>query len=265
MINSRYWLPEVIGLCILGLASTLPFWWGTLDLTVASWFYMMPGVSTPWPLNELPIWRFLFWAAPWLTVVLGLTGLLILSVGILHRQRFRLRIYGMYIFLSVVVGPGLVVNAIFKDHWDRPRPREVQAFGGEEIYVSPLIPGERGNSFPCGHCSVGFAWAAFYLIWRRQYPIRATAALLASIILGSLMGVARWTAGGHFLSDVLWSAILTWSTLMLLYWPIMRVPWREVESRLGHSAPEEKTRTVAKLTLILLVAVTGVASTWWVY
>jgi membrane-associated PAP2 superfamily phosphatase len=158
-----------------------------------------------------------------------------------------------------------VINAAFKDHWDRPRPRDVQAFGGEEVYVPPLMLGQSGNSFPCGHCSVAFAWGAFYLLWRRRHPAWAGAALAASIVVGSLMGVARMAAGGHFLSDVLWSAVLTWSTLLLLYWPIMRIPWREDEPERYPSSPDPRSVAFFKLALIALAATAGVLFTFRLY
>jgi membrane-associated PAP2 superfamily phosphatase len=261
----RYWLPEIIGLFALALLATLPFWWSPLDLTVTGWFYHSEGHPNSWFLGDKGLWRFFFWVAPWLTIVLGLLGLFALAIGILQHKNIRLRVYGMFLFLAVTIGPGLVINAAFKDHWDRPRPRDVLAFGGEEPYVPPLMLGQSGNSFPCGHCSVGFAWGVFYLLWRRRHPARAGVALVASIVVGSLMGVARMAAGGHFLSDVLWSAVLTWSILMLLYWPIMRIPWREDEPERYPSSPDTRNVASFKLALIALVATTGVLFTFYQY
>jgi membrane-associated PAP2 superfamily phosphatase len=258
----RYWLPETIGLVALALLATLPFWWSSLDLTIAGWFYRSAERSNSWLLGEMGIWRFFFFAAPWLTIVLGLLGLATLAIGILRHEKIRFRVYGMFLFLTVIIGPGLVINAVFKDHFDRPRPRDVQAFGGEELYVPPLMPGQSGNSFPCGHCSVAFAWGAFYLLWRRRHPARAGTVLVASIIVGLLMGVARMAAGGHFLSDVLWSAVLTWSTLLLLYWSIMRIPWREDQPELYLSSPDPRSVAFFKLALITLVAIAGVLFTF---
>jgi len=265
VIYRRYWLPEIICLAVVAMLATLPFWWSSLDLTVSGWFYHSEGLSNSWFLRDLGLWRFFFWVAPWFTIVLGLLGLATLAIGILKREKIRLRVYGMFLFLVVIIGPGLVINAGFKDHWDRPRPRDVQAFGGEELYVPPLMIGQSGNSFPCGHCSVAFAWGAFYLLWRRRHPTWAAAAIAASIIVGSLMGVARMTAGGHFLSDVLWSAVLTWSTLLLLYWPIMRIPWREDEPERYSPSPDSRSVAFFKLTLIALAAAAGILFTFRLY
>ena len=265
MIYIKYWLPELIGLIVLSLISTIPFWLYPIDITVANLFFVDDHSLGSWPLERFSIFRFLFWLAPWLTVFLGLVGLSVLSIGILMTKGKRLRLYGMFIFISVVVGPGLVVNALFKDNWDRPRPRAVQIFGGEEQYVPPLMPGQKGNSFPCGHCSVAFSIAIFYLIWRRRYPKRAVFALSISIVLGALMGITRIAAGGHFLSDVLWSAVLTWFVLILLYWSIMRIPWREDAIGIDSTGTTSKVITSVKLTLIALVAIIGVVFTWRMY
>jgi len=268
LIYRKYWLPEVLGLVGLALVATIPFWLSTIDLTVASWFYSNSDGSNAWPLKNLAIYRFFFWLAPWLTVALGLTGLVVLGVGIVQTQRVRFRLYGLYIFLAVVVGPGLVVNALFKENWERPRPRQVEVFGGEELYVPPLGLGQVGNSFPCGHCSIAFALAAFYLIWRRRYPNVAIAVLTMSIVLGSLMGIARISAGGHFLSDILWSAVLTWTSLLLLYWPVMQIPWREDRSEQGLAGSKLNISITAKVMLIALmalIALAGVVFTWQMY
>ncbi len=65
---------------------------------------------------------------------------------------------GAFLILSVVIGPGLIINAVFKDHWDRPRPRDVVEFGGMLQCTPAPLRGESGESFPCGHCSVGFLY-----------------------------------------------------------------------------------------------------------
>ena len=79
------------------------------------------------------------------------------------------------------------------------------------------------------------------------------------------MGVARMAAGGHFLSDVLWSAVLTWSTLLFLYWPIMRIPWREDGPERYPPSRDPRSVAVFKLVLIALVATAGILFTFRLY
>jgi len=80
------------------------------------------------------------------------------------------RVNGAFLILSVVIGPGLIINAVFKDHWDRPRPRDVVEFGGMLQCTPAPLRGESGESFPCGHCSVGFLFASGWWLWKRRRP-----------------------------------------------------------------------------------------------
>ena len=36
----------------------------------------------------------------------------------------------LFLVLVAALGPGLLINVVFKDHYGRPRPREVQELGG---------------------------------------------------------------------------------------------------------------------------------------
>lgn len=61
-------------------------------------------------------------AAPWIVVIdLGMLA------ADLTSNRTALRRRGVFLLLSVLVGPELVVNVLLKDHWGRPRPREIFA------------------------------------------------------------------------------------------------------------------------------------------
>ncbi|HBH49073.1 MAG TPA: PAP2 family protein, partial [Bacteroidales bacterium] len=43
-----------------------------------------------------------------------------------------MRRWALMMILTIVLGPGLLVNATFKDNWGRPRPNEIVEFGGKE-------------------------------------------------------------------------------------------------------------------------------------
>jgi hypothetical protein len=68
---------------------------------------------------------------------------------------------------------------------------------------------------------------AFWLIWRRERPWLARTFLVLGLGLGLLMGVGRMVAGGHFLSDVLWSGFMMFLVAWVLYHPVLRLPERE--------------------------------------
>jgi lipid A 4'-phosphatase len=193
---------------------------GALDMAVAHAFYR-PEPLDHWPLARQLPWSLLYRAAPWVTatlVILGLAGLAASFTG----ARAGWRRAAVLVLLGVATGPGLLANALFKDHWQRPRPREVIEFGGPLRYVpAPLIGSEGGASFPCGHCSVGFMFAAGWWIWQRRRPRWAAASLVGGLALGLLLGVGRMAAGAHFFSDILWSALLAFGVLHVLWYRVL--------------------------------------------
>lgn len=86
-------------------------------------------------------------------------------------------------------------------------------------------------SFPSGHASVGFMLSAFFLIWMRSCPLRAWAALVGALAFGGLLGLGRMVAGDHFLSDVIWSAVIVYGIALVLYYLVFRIPQREDSAR----------------------------------
>jgi len=215
-------------LCLLAVAvlTAVLFASGALDIAVAHAFYH-PGPLDHWPLAHERPWSLLYRAAPWVTAVLVVAGLTALAASF-TRTGSEWRRAGVLVLLGLAVGPGLLANTLFKDHWQHPRPRDLIEFGGPLHYVpSPLIGAEGGASFPCGHCSVGFMFAAGWWIWRRRRPAWAAASLTGGLALGSLLGVGRLAAGAHFLSDILWSALLAFGVLHVLWYHVLPTPAAE--------------------------------------
>jgi len=212
-------------LCLLfgAVLTAVLFASGALDIAVARAFYDRQPFDH-WPLAHEQPWSLLYRAAPWATAVLVLAGLAALAASYL-RARADWRRAAMLVLLGLAVGPGLLANALFKDHWQHPRPRDLIEFGGPLHYVpSPLIGTDGGASFPCGHCSVGFMFAAGWWIWKRRRPVWALSSLGGGLALGSLLGVGRLAAGAHFLSDVVWSALLAFAVLHLLWYRVLETP-----------------------------------------
>jgi lipid A 4'-phosphatase len=223
----RYWLPEGIALIILGVVTVIVFAATDLDITSARWFYH-PEQKNPWPVAYEPVWSFFYASAPWVTGSLAAAGTAALITGLLRKEARRFRTHGLFILLCVALGPGLIVNGILKDHWGRARPRQIVEFGGKYGYSQPLVPSDaHGKSFPCGHCSVGYLYGAGWWVWRRRYPKIAALSLLTGLALGTLLGFGRMAAGGHFLSDNLWSGLIALGVAHVLYYYVLRIPARE--------------------------------------
>ncbi len=224
----RDWLPQLVALTMLALIGTLPFWFSDLDLRAAALFYH-PTADDPWFESREALWLFFYQAAPLLVGLVTLGSLAVLGASSVRPRFKRLRIHAIFLLATALLGPGLIVNAILKDHWGRPRPHQTIELGGTQAYLPPLVMGEpgKGKSFPCGHSSAGFMLAAFFPIWLRRRPRLAYLALAGSILLGTLLGIGRMTAGDHFVSDILWSAVIVYGLAWALYYFVLRVPARE--------------------------------------
>lgn len=217
------WWAEAICLVTIALATTVLFASGLIDIAIAGWFYR-PDATEHWPLaHEFP-WPLLYRAAPWITASLVVLSLAALAASVTSARSGWWQ-SAVLVLLSLAIGPGLLGNAVLKDHWQHPRPRDIVEFGGPLHYVpSPLIGSDGGASFPCGHCTVGFLYATGWWIWRRRRPGWAAVSLTGGLLLGLLLGVGRLAAGAHFLSDVVWSALLAFGVTHILFYHVLRVP-----------------------------------------
>jgi len=120
----------------------------------------------------------------------------------------------LYTILVLVIGSGLIVNAILKDHWGRARPNQIIEFGGDKTFSPAFyLSDQDGNSFSCGHGSAAFSLIAVALLMRKRKNLWMGLALT----YGSLVSLARIAAGGHFLSDVVVSFFIMYFTAKILY------------------------------------------------
>jgi membrane-associated PAP2 superfamily phosphatase len=209
--------PEVVLAAVLLAAGTLALWTTRLDLAAADAF-RTPCCS--WPLKDQPFWRFVYRDGVFAGLLLAAAALVTLTLSYWYPRRLLAwRRPALFLVLVVAVGPGLMVNVVFKDHYGRPRPREVVELGGHERFLPVWVPGSdpQAKSFPCGHCAMGFYLATPWLVLRRRRRALAWAFLAAGVGWGAVLGVARMAAGGHFLSDVLWSAGMVWLVALALH------------------------------------------------
>lgn len=123
----------------------------------------------------------------------------------------------IFISLSFILAPGIVVNGILKEHVGRPRPAEIVEFGGTKNFQPPFkISNECASncSFVSGHASFAFAFMVIGLLFK---GIRRKIVLSAGFIFGSVVGFVRIFQGRHFFYDVVFAFFFTWLTITLLY------------------------------------------------
>ena len=149
---------------------------------------------------------------------------LLLSYSFKRFKRWRKQ--ALYLTLTIAVGAGFITHAVLKDHWGRPRPRQMIEFGGIQDYRPIWKPNftnqpEPSKSFPCGHCTMGFAFFAFYFMGRRLNKTwLSILGITLALILGIGLGITRIAQGGHFFSDVITSALILWLTAYVFDWVI---------------------------------------------
>jgi len=202
-------------------------WSAWIDLEVSHAFYEN-GVFI-----SHPFWNWLYIYGPWPAwIVTGLALIaLILSFTKSHRSW---RKPSLFLLLTFAIGGGLIIHAILKDHWGRPRPRQVIEFGGLQSfrpYYEPNISNqpEPSKSFACGHASAGYYFFAVALLgtfYRSRFLYWLGLGLAWG--LGILLSLARIAQGGHFLSDTLASALIMWLTAWgLAYFFFSNKGWKD--------------------------------------
>ncbi|MEM1058452.1 MAG: phosphatase PAP2 family protein [Verrucomicrobiota bacterium] len=255
----RYWLPELIVWLAVAVIGTTLFWVTDWDLDAARSFFAHGSLGGAWPWGEQQPWVFFYHFAPILIGIVAAAAVGGIIWGTVNPARRMLRLYGLFFLLSIAFGPGLIVNTVLKDHFGRPRPRNVVEFGGKDAYLAPLVPGEQGTgkSFPCGHCSVGFVLVAIYFLLRRRKPWPSLAVLTAVILFGALLGVGRIAGGAHFASDVLWSGLICFGVCWTLYYFVLNVPAREDAFAAGRVAGVSRPRLVIASSVLLGLLIVG--------
>lgn len=193
-------------LAMLCLAPFSPW----LDLGTARYFYKDQFASHP-------IYDFLYNHGPKPGLVLGVFSLAIFVLSFACCSLKKWRKPALLVCLTLIIGAGFITHTLLKDHWGRPRPKQVIEFGGNQEFRPFYSPNffnqpEPSRSFPCGHCTMGFCFFAAGLALRRMgYRMASIACYSFAIVLGAALGLARTAQGGHFVSDVLMTAFIMWT------------------------------------------------------
>jgi len=194
-----------------------------VDLALSGLFY---DPQRGFFLAEWPPLRFVAATIPWLTgLIFAVAALAAGWLCLLGRPLWRLdRRALVLVVAAIALGPGLLVNAILKDHWGRARPYQVEAFGGPRVFTRAPLPAaqcESNCSFVSGHAALGFSLVGFAFLL--PHGRRRTIAIAAALGFGALVGLARIAAGRHFPSDVVFAGLVVFATSWLLYrWLVVR-------------------------------------------
>jgi lipid A 4'-phosphatase len=208
-----------------------------------------------WYQKNYPAWYLAYHYGTFPAIILSVFALVILFSSWVVPKYKKLRKFCLLILLTFIIGPGIIINGVLKDHWGRPRPRQVKEFGGQwdfkEVWQHG-IPG-KGKSFPCGHCSMGFLFIVLYYSYKKKNKVIAYSGLGFSFAYGSFMGAARIAQGGHFLSDVVWAGGLTYLIASVLYYNILKIPDAVEKSYVTDNSKIDKRTKTKKIVLLSLL------------
>ena len=218
MTLSRKWL-EIIPVMVLALMTTVIFWDGQYDISLASFFYYPSNIANAWPIQNFWLWNILYTIARPLTFILAIAALTLVIVSFFNSRCAKFRQRAAYFFLVIILGPVVVVNLVLKDNWGRPRPRDIIEFSGQYQYQPATVMSDTGKkSFVCGHCASAYIYFSAYFILSKGRIL----ALLLTLCYSFLMGLTRMSAGGHFMSDIIWSGCVMFFLCWFLYYFVFK-------------------------------------------
>ncbi len=200
-----WWILPILIMVIL--TPFTPF----LDKKLASYYYVKGSF------NPTGFHNFMFSYAVIPTLILGFLSFPFYILSFVEDSFKSWRKPSLVLLLTMAIGAGFIVHTLLKDHWGRPRPKQVIEYGGKQPFLPYYQPNfhqpEPSRSFPCGHCTMGFYFFAPALLLRRYgRSSLSLIMLLFALIFGALMGWARIAQGGHFFSDVLMTGLIMWLT-----------------------------------------------------
>lgn len=184
-----------------------------IDLAVTKYFYdPNQGFSSH------PFYTFMYKYGPLPADITTAGAIIVFMASYISKKFKNWRHPALVLILTMGIGSGIFIHGILKDHWGRPRPKQVIEFGGTQSFRPYYHPNifnqpEPSKSFTCGHCSVGFYFFALALIGRSlRNRLLFWSGLILTLFLGVSLSVTRIAQGGHFVTDILFSALIMWIT-----------------------------------------------------
>ncbi len=205
---------------VLAMIAVTPFV-SSWDLAIARFYYRDHFAGTAF-------YDFMFDYGPWPALALSVAAAIVLVLSYCFKAWRRWREPAWVLVLTSAIGAGLIVHVILKDHWGRPRPKQVIEFGGQQVFRPYYSPNffhqpESSRGFPCGHCTMGFYFFAAALVCQRlSWRTLSYLSYALAIALGIALSFTRMAQGGHFLSDALITALIMWLSAGFFDWLVFR-------------------------------------------
>lgn len=203
-----------LALCAVAGLSGLFVLFPQADIAVSGLFH---DPTQGFAASQMPALKLLRKSSTW--VMAALLGLALWRLRQACRGAAGSRLGAMRPALCVLaglaLGPGLLVNAVLKQWWGRPRPVQVDLFGGDAPFAAAwrITDACASNcSFVSGEASSAAWMAGAVLILAPGRLLLASGVAL----YGAALSLNRLAFGGHFLSDVLLAWAMTGLILAVL-------------------------------------------------
>jgi membrane-associated PAP2 superfamily phosphatase len=124
-----------------------------------------------------------------------------------------------FVAVSLVLCTGIV--GLLKNVTNVDCPWDLERYAGTRPAIGlfadrpDTLP--HAACFPGAHSSSGFALLCFYFVFRNRSRAVTRSALVAALAVGAAFSFTQQARGAHFLSHDLTSAVIVWSTLLVLY------------------------------------------------
>lgn len=198
-------------LFVMALAPLTPW----MDLSLERYFYQN-GNDTATHFMTSPFIEFMYTYGYWVPNLFAAGALILLFFE-------RWRNPGLVIVLTMIMGGGFVAHGLLKEYWGRPRPRQIEEFGGNQTYRPFWKPyfnnPEPSKSFVSGHALTGFLFLTLVILGHRyKAPALVATGFFLTFLFGFSLAYTRMAQGGHFFTDVLFSALIMWWTALSMHW-----------------------------------------------
>lgn len=212
-------------LLALALAQTLFAAFPGIDLAVSGLF-AADGRGFDWVYGTAPTIKLVIRRIGEALTLLLLAAFLIgLITGKLRSSDLRLLAFPL---LCVALACGAIVNLLLKTHIGRARPDTLVDFGGTARFTPPwqvVDECARNCSFTSGEVAMASSLAipSLVILWPhlKRDKARLTAVLLAAAYI-AITALYRIGLGRHFLSDAVYSVLISAGVALALY-PILRI------------------------------------------
>ena len=188
---------------LTGIICTILFIFPGLDIQISEVFYNGQSGFT-YGQNKVLLSAFHF--VPLLTYTAAIIYITVLLCQFFFRRKVSKII--LYLILTMIIGPGLIVNSLLKENFGRARPRDIIEFGGNLSFEKALIVSNQCQtncSFTSGHAAAAYYFTNLSFIVPRR---RFARYFLPAMLYGTLVGIMRIAQGGHFASDIAFSCLI---------------------------------------------------------